>query len=113
MEDVKEPRDQFDDKADLYEVEEVLNKKLATDMNYRHKYLWRRVLIHSTLQLSWLIGLYTMIFHTKLATIVWSEYQTHRGNRNGNMHLIALLSNARQEREICPSYFLTTSVSSF
>lgn len=76
MEDVKQPHDQSDDKAaKVYEVEEVSNKKLDTDMNYRHKYLWRRVLIHVFLQVSWLIGIYTAIFHAKLATCLWGKYR--------------------------------------
>lgn len=75
MEDVKKPHDQSDDKEKVYEVEEVLYKKLDTDMNYRHKYLPMRVLVHAALQLSWLIGIYTAIFHTKLATILWGTYR--------------------------------------
>ncbi|XP_032667128.1 (11Z)-hexadec-11-enoyl-CoA conjugase-like [Odontomachus brunneus] len=74
MEDAKKPHDQSDDKEEEYVVEEVLNKQLDTDMNYRHEYLWRRVLIHTTLQLSWLIGMYMIIFHAKLATILWAIF---------------------------------------
>ncbi|EFN85122.1 (11Z)-hexadec-11-enoyl-CoA conjugase [Harpegnathos saltator] len=72
MGDAKKPRDQPDDKTEKEEVgEEVLDEKLDTDMNYRHKYLWRRVLIHVLLHISWFIGIYTAIFHAKVATNLW------------------------------------------
>ncbi|OAD53560.1 Acyl-CoA desaturase [Eufriesea mexicana] len=57
---------------ETYEVEEVIQKrKLSTDMNYKHKFLVPHVIVHSLLQIGWLIGIYTALFHSKLATILW------------------------------------------
>ncbi|XP_070167007.1 (11Z)-hexadec-11-enoyl-CoA conjugase-like [Polyergus mexicanus] len=59
----------------LYDVEEVFHMKLGTDMNYRHSYIWQLVVCHAALQISWFIGLYTLIFYdTKLATIIWAFF---------------------------------------
>lgn len=67
--DGEEIRNKTDNKPN--EMEELFNKKLDTDMNYRHSYVWQLVVAHAALQVSWFIGLYTMIFHTKLASIIW------------------------------------------
>lgn len=61
----------------LHDVEEVFHKKLGTDMNYRHSYIWQLVVGHAALQISWFIGLYTLIFYdTKLATTIWGKCRT-------------------------------------
>ncbi|KAM0736033.1 Acyl-CoA Delta-9 desaturase [Formica fusca] len=59
----------------LHDVEEVFHKKLGTDMNYRQSYIWQLVVGHAALQISWFIGLYTLIFYdTKLATTIWAFF---------------------------------------
>ncbi|XP_072754889.1 (11Z)-hexadec-11-enoyl-CoA conjugase-like [Anoplolepis gracilipes] len=67
----EENHDKTDNKT--YEVEEMFNKKIGTDMNYRHSFVWPLVITHTLLQISWLIGLYTLLFHeVKLATKIWT-----------------------------------------
>lgn len=63
------------DKTDIkpYEVEEMFHKKLGTDMNYRHSYIWPLVVGHTVLQASGFVGLYSAIFHAKLATTIWGN----------------------------------------
>lgn len=71
--DTEEIRDKTNNK--LYDSEELLNKKLGTDMNYRFSYIWQLVVAHILLQISWFIGAY-MLFHAKSATIIWGKYRT-------------------------------------
>ncbi|XP_012140350.1 (11Z)-hexadec-11-enoyl-CoA conjugase-like [Megachile rotundata] len=55
-----------------YEVEEIVKKeKYGTDFNYKHKYLWTHILVHSVLQIGWIISIYVTIYHSKLATFIW------------------------------------------
>lgn len=72
--DTEKIRDKTDNKS--YEIEEMFNKNLGTDMNYRHSYIWPLVIGHAVLQASWFVGLYSVIFHAKLATTIWGKYQT-------------------------------------
>lgn len=59
---------------ETFEDEDAIQKeKLTTDMNYKHKLLVPHVIVHSLLQIGWLIGIYTALFHCKLATLLWGE----------------------------------------
>ena len=72
--DTEEIHDKIDNKPAITDVkvEELFHKKLGTDMNYRHSYVWQLVVGHAALQVSGLIGIYTAIFHAKLATFIWA-----------------------------------------
>ncbi|XP_076289711.1 (11Z)-hexadec-11-enoyl-CoA conjugase-like isoform X1 [Lasioglossum baleicum] len=55
-----------------YEVEEVLQKqRYGTDMNYTHQLWYQRIVVHSLLQIGWVIGMYTAVYHAQIATILW------------------------------------------
>ncbi|KZC13887.1 Acyl-CoA Delta(11) desaturase [Dufourea novaeangliae] len=65
----------FKNEGSQYEIEEILQKETyGTDVNYKHKYLWPHVVVHSALQIGWLIGLYAAFFYAKTATIFWGFF---------------------------------------
>ncbi|XP_076645821.1 acyl-CoA Delta-9 desaturase-like [Halictus rubicundus] len=58
-----------------HEINDVLeSEQYGTDMSYKHKYLWPPVVAQVLMQMGWLIGIYTALFHAQTATILWGVF---------------------------------------